>query len=678
VEAIQLRSDVWLPNIIRFGWTPRVVKYSEDEERNSRGEWFPDDFDPDSELAEQPEELHAPKKLLKYDDDEERDYHGRWTSGDGGDHIGSQGTDFRTIVPEIEAREGWHPGLKQPRYGENPGYAALSYAETREYDARIKRINADFEQEAKAKYEDRLITRGVYNEKTGSTMSTKEWTDLRDTVRGGGQITPEMRANAGKEQELFAKNWPDDYLKAVGLTDEQIKARGGYDSRSPYNLAVEEAWEKRLLIGQAVTRGGLVASDYPNGIIPFKLTASRDEMNQHPGKGMGASLAFTDDRMTIGSAQSQKFVDGLTKEMQNSEPTIRISSSGLNKVLTDGAFKAAGETGKTGAPTSANEMSVASYTDYRAQREDFSMSVPKDADPSQRPVYGFMASKTETDAYTPTNIRAMSSEEQRNLLAGIIGSPYAKDSQKDYEIAANARLDDAIKNPGNYRIIDGAYRENGHKVTSYYMRTNDDYAKELTEARDNTRYGYHGSTGGLSRFGYTQQENMTKLASYPLAGADGKINADLFSALTQQNGSATAYYGDARVTLKSDILSNATVTNGDSLDDWWSTAIPAKPAADGDPRVGGMGFFQGTEFSETGVNGSYLELQMYQHPTIGDIARVDFTGRQPPPGLLKKLEANGIPFNIDAPALTLKQMGIKPDDFLPPTKKMLRSFIAKK
>ncbi len=97
MEAIQLRSDVWLPNIIRFGWTPRVVKYSEDEERNSRGEWFPDDFDPDSELAEQPEELHAPKKLLKYDDDEERDYHGRWTSG------GDSGPPELRPVPQLVA-----------------------------------------------------------------------------------------------------------------------------------------------------------------------------------------------------------------------------------------------------------------------------------------------------------------------------------------------------------------------------------------------------------------------------------------------------------------------------------------------------------------------------------------------------------------------------------------------
>jgi hypothetical protein len=38
--AKELRSDVWLPNIIRFGWTPHIVKdFNDDEARNAEGEW---------------------------------------------------------------------------------------------------------------------------------------------------------------------------------------------------------------------------------------------------------------------------------------------------------------------------------------------------------------------------------------------------------------------------------------------------------------------------------------------------------------------------------------------------------------------------------------------------------------------------------------------------------------
>jgi len=624
----------------------------------------------EQEIAANRARREAASKLFKYDDAESRDYHGRWTKEDSdGGHIGSEGTDFRPITPEIS---GWR--LRTPSYGDSStgelsAYAKLSGKEKQEYEQRLERIQEEvkrnqkeYAQQQQIKEFNEMYTNGTLNEKTGSNLTNEQWTQLRDETRSGAPISPELLSLAEKEvAQEFARG----------------KAPEGVD------LSTYEYRDKMLLLGQALVRNGMLPSDYPNGTLPPNFT--QDVLGaRSPSNPYSAGNEFSDFRMGLSSKQLSSFRAGLASEMQDSTPKIRIASSGLARVLTDGEFKSGSEVQKTGAPTSANGRTVADYISTREQYENYRLNLPQDASPSQRPVYGFMEKNGESDAITPSDIQS-GSQLINELLAGLTSGTslsylqeqaQQENKMQDYYTRQVAKYEDAVKNPQNYLIIDGSYREDGHKVSSYGLVSKEEFGQRVAKAQEIIANGKPRYGSATAKAEYKRAEITMKNPVYALADASGKINSDLLSILAQQEYSATAYYGDAKVTLNSSILSSATVTNGDSADSWWTHAIPASMAQSGDSRLGGAGMFLGISGRrEDGITGPYLELQMYQHPAVKDIASVEFTGKTPSSSLTKQLDALGIPYTVNAPKMSLGKMKMSASDFLPAT--TTKSFVAK-
>jgi hypothetical protein len=368
---------------------------------------------------------------------------------------------------------------------------------------------------------------------------------------------------------------------------------------------------------------------------------------------------------------AQTFRQALTEQMQQSEPTIRISSANLAKVLADGEFKSGVQTNSTGAPVSANGRTVANYLEMRNNIENKLLSVNQFSDPSQRPVYGYMESKNSTDAVTPSDITS-GKVSALNTLLGVVSGGYTVESLTDQiknsyrpdmkEMYQNilAKYNDAAANPQNYVIANQSYKDYGKTVTSYGLLTNKEATAMVEEAQKIVADGRGYSSQAKEVFRDAQRTLNNQI--YPLASTDVKINADLLSIISQKHNSDTAHYGDAQVTLNRNVLGGATVTNGDSIDNWFAQPLPAKMADTGNPRLGGVGYMK--YGNKNGIAGPYLELQMYQHPTTNDISRVLFTGKTPAPKLLKQLDALGIPYTVDAPKQSLGKMGAAGEKWL--------------
>jgi hypothetical protein len=397
------------------------------------------------------------------------------------------------------------------------------------------------------------------------------------------------------------------------------------------NKGLDEISDKTILLGQAITKNGMSASDYPTGILPPALSVDtilndssyRNFELSKFGFGMGFS-----------PGEPEEFRSALTKAMQNSEPSIRIDSAGLAKVLADNEFKNTGQSGSTGAPASANGRTISNYNEIRNYSENINFGLPLETPPSERPVYGFMNANGQMDVVTPSDIRN--------------GTVNPVDVIKDVVSGINEKnAENVSSNPDNYVIVKTSYKDQGRTQFSLQLQTKDEYASSLSDAQKTLEEAGSKLTGRNGNKYFNEKLSMNS-QSWSVGDGNGNFNADVLSHLSSNYVSNTGHYGDALVTLNDNVLTKSTVTNGDSLDDWWATPLPAQMVISGDPRVGGVGINmnQGT----SGIQGNYLEIQMFQHPTTSDIKSVTFTGKQPAPAVTNKLDSLGIPWVVDAPA----------------------------
>ena len=452
--------------------------------------------------------------------------------------------------------------------------------------------------------------KGNFNDANGGVLTNKEWAQLRDSTRSGEVISSTLMEKIPQA------------LEAVNKRSEET----GRD---------EELNDKKILLGQAITRNGMSASDYPSGVIPPLLTY--DPVFDKRDWSISNRISLVDERM--GLLQASEFRSALSETMQNLEPAIRISSAGLAKVLADNEFKNSAQASSTGAPISSNGRTVSQYNEIRANAENDLHGLSSETAPSERPIYGFMKDNSELDVITPSDIKngnVNPIEALRTFVSDKIPENQAKD---------------IISNPDNFVIVKETSRDQGRTMTGFYVSTKNEYVSTLNEAQKILEDAGNGPVrlmGTNLQQQYPNAKMSMNTQSWSVGDGSGGINSNVLSYLSSSYGSGTGHYGDTLVTLNSNVLASSTVTNGDSLDSWWAQPLPAQMASAGDPRLGGTGIY--LDKNANGIDGQYLELQIFQHPTTSDIKSVTFTGKQPAPAITNKLDALGIPWVVDAPA----------------------------
>ena len=378
----------------------------------------------------------------------------------------------------------------------------------------------------------------------------------------------------------------------------------------------------------------LKASDFPSGHLPTNLS-------KYPN--LWGEKDY--DRDDYGFNQERR--NELAQMIKGAHATVQMTPAQVSTFLKDGEMKNLFQTNKSMA-VGFREGNQQGYAKNRIDGEHYVLGIPKDASPDERPVYGYLSGGN-----IPTR-EAVSYSAQGDQTEALNSFGRTPEDEFDASFQASQKegntgysAGDVIANPTNYSIamlkyIDG----NGHPVSESVLCDNKWLSYRLN------------FTSGASK-----DPAWRNATIYPCAKQDGSLNSDAISALAT-NSTSLSSYGTAQVVLKDNILENSTLTVNDSLN-YKATQIgvPYQMALNADPNS--PLYVSRQEQPLSGQVWDYVETQMFTHPTVSDIAKVNFTGDAPSASILKSLDKAGIPYSTqDCASVPIKTYAVKWQDWL--------------
>jgi len=444
---------------------------------------------------------------------------------------------------------------------------------------------------------------------------------------GGGDSKPEGKSWYAHilTPEGKIDPYPKEYERAQrygSMTQEENIKYGGYWGSMPKELQNERGAAVKQKTEEFINRveknnslaGGLKPEDYPSGHLPSRIQETKEgfaEWRQGGVNSWGLRSAIENFDPKVSDGQIRQ---RLADYMKSHDPSVRMPLSKFSSFIKEGEMKNFAQTNTTSAGT--GRLSQV-YKEARKEGEQGMLGVPLVTNGDQRPVYGYMAPKNSTDGLDPSRPRDV-----ENILRNIHGvsadqnsrnmdSPLLKEWQKNALSLINDHLDSA------YVVV-----RQGDSGPSLSMRSAADIAKN--PGGEGTKY-------------------------LPLSDGKGNLNYETVKYAASQGEAQNDGYGNVQVVFNRDVLKNATVTDGDTLDSSWAglhVAIPATMAESADPRLPTVGAVR----SSDGPISSNMEVQYFQHPKVQDIAEVKFYGNLPSKAIQNELTSKGIPFSKIEPA----------------------------
>ena len=508
---------------------------------------------------------------------------------------------------------------------------------------------------------DTLISMAVHgNAEALQALKGKVATVSKGDVEGhefhGNQWTGGHGGATKEDYETLKKVASEKGALPPDVQDRLIRSLNGQWHGRSDNQEIDynsDLHKNQILLAGVLSRGGLEAKNFPYGRLP-KIISDRDITS----KPYGAILR---NETPLLSSEEQGVRELMAQSLRSSAPCIRMSNANLLQLLNDPdqQFKSGSELNKTGAPTG---MGTQKYLETRERIEDENFgSTSKDiyardengnlifpengyrptvetpaTQPSERPVYGTMTPDGGVDyleANKPEDVAQAISFLGHDFLTAHLEQPSPEE---------------VMSNPSKYSMYSYTFREGGQTGSGRGIISNDILAQNLK-----------------GKWGDTSEPMFKSMRITPLANADGSLNADaLVGSFNKEIGSSA--YGGAQVVLKSDApaLQNAMMTVGDSSYQE-PIPMPLQMAMNADPRIPVFPWAYKDQSGDIQIKEpDYMEIQMFTHPTISDIAQVRFTGGAPSPALVQVLNDKNIPYTVIGSPKPFTAYQMKPDKWL--------------
>jgi hypothetical protein len=481
------------------------------------------------------------------------------------------------------------------------------------------------------------------------------WNDIWSVADTASQHPDPEVAAIGKQ--LKEAVWPTKKKAEFGDTEghpfhgNQWTDRGGSAQAAHDKNFVEVPqaggkYNRTMFVGgpeaaKALLTGGLTAADFPYGQMPGlvdKYGKYIDDQYKSPWtdevKPADTPISLPRGQLEWTPAEQAQARENLAAVVQNNDPTTRVPMSAFKEILNSGEVQNQWETGRSGAATGASRE----YEPRRGNAETDTLGISPDAQPAERPVYGYLAPSGHADILSPER------DEDRAVAEKQVFSLYGQEG-------AQARFDEVKADPDAYVYVVAPSRYNGGEgdfIVGPKLKSDliDEYQRRSDEVAEMSPYdrSYKDRVGMLNEMSDGDRY-------YPLGDGHGNLNDQTVFGLANKEHAANSY-GDVQITYNRDVLDKSTITGGDSID-MHLMAAPAKMIADADPRVP-IGMVAGrTSFDNT--HGQYVEMQMHEHPQLDDMKHVAFTGGKPTKAMQDTLAEHGVTWSHE-PVLKPKKV----------------------
>ena len=390
-----------------------------------------------------------------------------------------------------------------------------------------------------------------------------------------------------KTQERFS--WSIQDITIEKPTVQKYDPSEARDERGRWTAGGEDSQENNIV--QRIIenlKGGLKASDYPSGRLP---TGFNDIKKTYEGFPHDSYMIKRKLEQFPNKESEEKARASLSTFMQSHEPSMNVPIGVLNFIV--GGDNRRIESGFTTGTTqsSGGHLGQSFDSEYKRMRvsgESKQMGIPTRTDEWERPVYGHMAPIGRFVTYDPNN------------------------------------PDDQVR-----------------------MKNSIDWVASIRDL-ENTKPLYISRTGSVFA-----EPSDTDSEVYPIKNQDGTYNYNTIACFSMllPDEHLSHHYGAAQIVFNRDVLDNATITHGDSLQNvGYQVSVPARMAESGDSRIPILSVLHDSKVEENS-NGWTLEVQ-YQKPLhTSDIKEVKFyTDKSKVDSeTIQRLELQNIPYSFSPP-----------------------------